>query len=122
MRALQRQLVGSKYRKAFQRERIHLRQTFGLIQQLQTLGLIELQVFPELGDIGIIEAVRRELLLFRQPHLAISHRAAGVRLHRPHNVVDGIDILQKAGDSLETIGNLAADRIRDPCRRTAENR
>ena len=66
---------------------------------------------PELLNVGIVEAVGRELLLFRQPDLAVCGHLARVRLACPLDLVDGIDVLQELRETLKAIGNFARDRV-----------
>src|SRR5579872_5856763 len=79
-------------------------QTFGL-------GLVQIEVLPELRNVGFFKVIDRKLQLFGQPHLAISDGRASLRITRPHDIVDRVHILQKRGDALHAVGKLGTHGI-----------
>ena len=66
-------------------------------------------MLPELIDVGLLKVIDRELLLVGQADVAVGHVA--VRAVDPDDVVDGIDILEKGGDALQSVGELGAHGI-----------
>ena len=115
MRALQRQLISPQHGKPLQLQLRRLallaEQLLRLPQQFQTFRLIQPQMLPQLRHVRVVKAVRRKLLLLRQPNLAIRGLLPRIRLHRPHNVVDRIAVLQELRNPLHTVRNLARDRV-----------
>ena len=63
-------------------------------------------MLPRLLDVGRLKVVDRELHFIRQAHIAILHFAARLRIARPHDIVNRVDVLQKRRDSFEAISEL----------------
>ncbi len=68
-------------------------------------------MLPGFLDIGSLEVVDRKLLLIGQADVSILHFPAGLRIARPNNLVDRIDVLQKSAKPLQTVSKFGGYRI-----------
>ncbi len=84
---------------------------FAAVEQGEALGFVEFEVLPEACDVRVVEAVGGELLFFGEADVAVGGDPAGVGFARPVDVVDGVDVLEEAGDALEAVGDFAGDGV-----------
>jgi hypothetical protein len=83
----------------------------GAVKQAEALGFIQLEVLPEAGDVGVVEAVGRELLLFMQADVAVGELGTRDRIAGPDDVEDRVEVLDELGEALEAVGDLAGDGV-----------
>ncbi len=81
-----------------------------LPQQSSALRLVQLKMLPSFLHISHFKVVHRKLQFIRQPHVSILHHAARLRIARPHDVVNRIDILQESADAFQPICKLRRNR------------
>src|SRR5215469_1678901 len=114
VRTLEGQLVSGQQRKSFSQlwtGSLVGKQRAGLGEQRLCLGFVRVEVLPESRNVGVLEVVNGELQLLFKTNLAVRDRRSGIRVARPHDVINGIDVLDEGGDALETVGELGADGV-----------
>ena len=68
-------------------------------------------MFPRLLHIGLFKVVHGKLQLFRQSNVSVACDPIRLRITRPDNVVNTVDILQECGNALQTVCQLRRNRI-----------
>ena len=82
-----------------------------MLDQALALSFAKFEMLPRAWHIRGFKVVDRELLLVGQAHVSVLHFPAGVRIARPDDVVDGIDVLEKGAQAFESVGQFGRDGI-----------
>src|SRR5690348_5976454 len=67
-------------------------------------------MLPHLLNVGHLEVINRELQLVSETHVAVGSRMPGVRVARPYDFVNRINILQEGRDSLQAVSQFGGNR------------
>src|SRR6266481_654492 len=68
-------------------------------------------MLPSLLHVRGFKVINRELQLVLITNLAVLYFPAGLRIARPHNVINTVHVLEKRRNALQSIGEFGADGI-----------